>query len=159
MGASGEKMIKKSTYKILEEHTGKEIGISNWLEITQDRINAFAECTEDRLWIHTDEDKARKGPLGTTVAHGFLLLSLLTYFNLQNEILKAKYKMVVHYGLNRVRFLNPVKKGSRIRNRAVLKEVRKKGFRRVLILLENTIEVENETKPAMVAEVLALVYL
>lgn len=155
----GEKMIKKLTYKTLKEHTGKEIGISNWLEITQDRINAFAECTEDRLWIHTDEDKARKGPLGTTVAHGFLLLSLLTHFNLQNEIFKVKYKMVVHYGLNRVRFLTPVKTGSRIRNRTVLKETTKKGFKRVLILLENTIEVEDETKPAMVAEVLALVYL
>ena len=159
MDISGERMIKKMTYKSLVVHAGKEIGISNWLEITQDRINAFAECTEDRLWIHTDEAKARKGPLGTTVAHGFLLLSLLTYFNLQNEIFKTKFKMVVHYGLNRVRFLNPVRTGSRIRNRTVLKKVTKKGFKRILILLENTIEVEGEVKPALVAEVLALVYL
>lgn len=152
-------MTKKLTYKILKEHIGKEIGISDWLEITQDRIDTFAECTEDRLWIHTDRDRARKGPLGETVAHGFLLLSLLTHFNLQNDLFKTRFKMVVHYGLNRVRFLNPVRTGSRIRNRAVLQDVTKKGLRRVLIQLDNTIEVENETKPAVVAEVLALVYL
>lgn len=152
-------MTKKLTYNTLKEHAGKEIGISDWLEITQDRIDAFAECTEDRLWIHTNKDRARKGPLGATVAHGFLLLSLLTYFNLQNGLFKTRFKMVVHYGLNRVRFLNPVRTGARIRNRAVLKDVTKKGLRRALIQLENTIEVENETKPAVVAEVLALVYL
>jgi acyl dehydratase len=152
-------MSERLTYKHLKEHVGKEIGISDWLEITQDRINAFAECTEDRLWIHVDEERARKSPLGTTVAHGFHLLSLLTHFNLQNELFKAKFKMAVNYGLNRVRFINPVKSGSRIRNRAVLKEVTRKGLRRVVILLENTIEIEGEKKPAVVAEVLALIYL
>jgi acyl dehydratase len=151
-------MTKKLNYQTLKEHEGKEIGISDWLEITQDRIDAFADCTEDRLWIHTDQEKARKSPLGETVAHGFLLLSLLTYFNLQNDLFKTRFKMVVHYGLNRVRFLNPVRTGKRIRNRAVLKDVTKKGLKRALIQLENTIEVENEAKPALVAEVLALVY-
>ena len=98
------------------------------MEITQDRINAFAECTEDRQWIHVDEQRAKNGPLGSTVAHGFLLLSLLPHLNLKNEIFSLRSKMAVNYGLNQVRFINPVKPGNYIRNRAVLKDITKKGF-------------------------------
>jgi acyl dehydratase len=151
-------MAKKLSFKILKDFKGKEVGLSDWMEITQQRINTFAECTEDRQWIHIDEKKARKGPLKGTVAHGYLLLSLLPYFNFQNELFSYKFKMAINYGLNRVRFINPVKTGSRIRNRTVLKEVTKRGFRQVLLLAENTIEIEGELKPALVAETLALVY-
>jgi len=152
-------MAKKLTFKRLKEFTGKEVGLSEWMEITQDRINSFADCTEDNQWIHVDQEKARKSPLKGTVAHGYLLLSLLPYFNFQNEVFSLNYKMAVNYGLNRVRFIKAVKAGSRIRNRAVLREVTKRGFRQILLLSENTIEIEGEEKPAMVAETLALIYL
>ena len=152
-------MAKKLTFKRLKEFTGKEVGLSEWMEITQDRINSFADCTEDNQWIHVDQEKARKSPLKGTVAHGYLLLSLLPYFNIQNEFFSLNYKMAVNYGLYRVRFIKAVKAGSRIRNRAVLREVTKRGFRQILLLSENTIEIEGEEKPAMVAETLALIYL
>lgn len=154
-----EMVMKKLSLKQLQQMEQKEIGFSVWFEITQDRINAFADCTEDHQWIHIDADKARKSALGSTVAHSYLLLSLLMHFNLQNEIFKAPFKMVVNYGLNRVRFLNPVRPGDRIRNRAVLAKVTKKGFRKVLVQVDNTIEIEGQTKPALVAEALALIFL
>lgn len=145
--------------KTLESKLGAEIGLSDWFEITQERINAFAECTEDRQWIHVDEEKAARSPLGATVAHGYLLLSMLPYFSFKNEIFSARFKMAVNYGLNRVRFISPVNPGSYIRSRSVLKEITKKGFRKVLITVENTLEIKGDEKPALVAETLALIYL
>lgn len=145
--------------KKLRELIGKEIGTSDWLSITQERINAFAECTEDRQWIHIDIEKARKSPLKSTVAQGLLLLSFLPYFHQKNPLFRMKFKIAVNYGLNRVRFIHPVRPGDRIRNRAVLKEMMKKGFRRILLNIENTMEIEGEKKPAMVAELLILIYL
>ena len=152
-------MTEKLTLRKLKQYKGQQIILSDWMEITQDRINAFSECTEDRQWIHVDEGKAKKSPLGSTVAHGFLLLSLLPHLNLKNEIFSLRSKMAVNYGLNRVRFINPVKPGNYIRNRAVLKDITKKGFRKVLISVENTIEIKDQEKPALVAETLALFYL
>jgi acyl dehydratase len=145
--------------KDLESRVGQEVGLSPWLEMTQDRIDAFAECTEDRQWIHVDEKRARRGPLKSTVAHGNLLVSLLVHFNLENELFQQKFRMAVNYGLDRVRFLHPVRPGDRIRSRAVLKKTEKRGFRRVLVTVENTLEIEGVDKPALVAEVLALIYL
>jgi len=101
----------------------------------------------------------KKGPLGSTVAHGFLLLSLLPHLNLKNKIFIFRYKMAINYGLNRVRFINPVKPGNYIRNRAVLKDITKKGFRKILLSIENTIEIKDQEKPALAAETLALFYL
>jgi len=152
-------MTEKLTLKKLKQYKGREIGLSDWMEITQNRINSFAECTEDRQWIHVDEERSKKGPLGSTVAHGFLLLSLLPHLNLKNEIFSLRSKMAVNYGLNRVRFINPVKPGNYIRNRAVLKDITKKGFRKVLISVENTIEIKDQEKLALVADTLALFYL
>lgn len=152
-------MSEKLTFKTLKSLEGKEIGVSDWLEITQERINLFAACTEDKQWIHVDEEKAKKSPLKSTVAHGFLLLSLIPYFNLQFELFRTKYRFVVNYGLNRVRFLSPVRPGCKIRNRVVLKEARKRGLRKVLVRLINSLEIESEDKPALVAETLALFYL
>jgi len=145
--------------KLLQAKLGEEIGLSDWFEITQERINAFAECTEDRQWIHVDEKKAARSPLGATVAHGYLLLSMLPYFSFKNDIFSARFKMAVNYGLNRVRFINPVNPGSSIRCRSVLKVITKKGFRKVLVTVENTLEIKGEEKPALVAETLALIYL
>lgn len=143
----------------LKAMIGREVGLSDWLLIDQGRIDAFAAATEDRQWIHVDPERAARSPLGGTVAHGFLLLSLVPFFNFSNEVLQGRFRMAVNYGLDRVRFPQSVRAGSRVRNRAVLKKIEKRGFRRVLVTVENTIEVEGAAKPAMVADVLALIYL
>ena len=143
----------------LKAMVGCEVGLSEWFPVTQERIDAFAAATEDRQWIHVDPERAARGPLGGTVAHGFLLLSLVPFFNFSNEVFTGRFRMAVNYGLDRVRFPLSVRAGSRVRNRAVLKKIEKRGFRRVLVTVVNTMEVEGEAKPAMVAEVLALIYL
>jgi acyl dehydratase len=143
----------------LKAMVGREVGLSDWFVVTQERIDAFAAATEDRQWIHVDPERARRSPLGGTVAHGFLLLSLVPFFNFSNEVFQGRFRMAVNYGLDRVRFPHAVLAGSRVRNRAVLKKVEKRGFRRVLVTVGNTLEVEGADKPAMVADVLALIFL
>jgi len=150
---------KRPGLRKLKAMVGREVGLSGWLPITQERIDAFAAVTEDRQWIHVDPERAVRSPLGGTVAHGFLLLSLVPFFNSSNEVFTGRFRMAVNYGLDRVRFPHPVPAGSRVRNRAVLKRIEKRGFRRVLVTVENTMEVEGADKPAMVADVLALIYL
>jgi acyl dehydratase len=150
-------MTEALTQERLQKYSGKEIGLSDWMEITQERINAFAECTEDRQWIHIDPEKAKHGPYGTTIAHGFLILSLLVHLTSKIELFQSGIQMVTNIGLNQVRFLNPVLAGSKIRNHAVLRRAIAKGKERILITLENTIEIEGSEKPAMVAEVIALI--
>jgi len=144
------------TPRRLRSLVGKELGVSDWLSVTQERVDAFAECTQDRQWIHVDLEKAAAGPLGGTVAHGFLLLSLLPHFLGGSALFREGFKMAVHYGLNQVRFISPVRTGARVRNRAVLKGVERKGFRRMLASVENTIEIEGGSRPAAVAELLVL---
>lgn len=151
-------MAERLTPRKLKSHLGKELGTSDWFVMTQARINAFAECTEDRQWIHVDPERAAKSRLGGTVAHGFLLLSLVAPLVQQLPLFQMKFKMAVNYGLDRVRFVHPVRPGARIRNRAVLKDIQKKGFRKVLLKIENTLEIEREEKPAMIAELLVLLY-
>jgi len=143
----------------LKAMVGREVGLSGWFTVTQERIDAFAAATEDRQWIHVDAERAAQSPLGGTVAHGFLLLSLVPFFNLSNEVFTGRFRMAVNYGLDRVRFPHSVRAGSRVRNRAVLKKIEKRGFRKVLVTVENTMEVEGADKPVMVADVLALIYL
>jgi acyl dehydratase len=143
----------------LKARLGREVGLSDWFVVTQARIDAFADATEDHQWIHVDPARAAASPLGGTVAHGFLLLSLVPFFNFQNEVFQGRFRMAVNYGLDRVRFPHPVRAGSRVRNRAVLKRIEKRGFRKVLVTVENTVELEGADKPAMVADVLALIYL
>lgn len=150
---------KRLSPRKLKAMLGREVGLSDWFNVTQERIDAFAEATEDRQWIHVDPERAARGPLGGTVAHGFLLLSLVPFFNFENDIFSGRFRMAVNYGLDRVRFPHSVRAGSRVRNRAVLKRIEKRGFRKVLVAVENTIEIEGVDKPAMVAEVLALIYL
>ncbi len=152
-------MKNKLTVKTLQGWQGREIGLSEWIEIDQSRINAFADCTEDHQWIHVDEERAGKSPMKSTVAHGFLLLSLLPHFLSGSELYACDIKMIINYGLNRVRFISPVKSGSRIRNRAVLTEIKKQKRRKFLLTVECTIEIEGGSRPAAAAEVLALVYL
>ena len=152
-------MPERLTPRKLKAFVDKEIGVSDWFVVGQDRIDAFAECTEDRQWIHIAPEKAAKSRLGGTVAHGFLMLSLLSHFLKSIPLLQMKYKMAANYGLDKVRFITPVPSGARIRNRAVLREIRKRGFRKLLLKIENRLEIEGEEKPAVLAELLVLVYL
>jgi acyl dehydratase len=151
-------MLGRGPAAKLEALVGREIALSDWMTVDQARIDAFAECTGDKQWIHVDVERARKGPLGGTVAHGFLLLALLPRLGLTDAMaaLKIKIRCVVHYGLNRVRFVAPVPAGARVRNRALLKSFERKGLRRLLVTVESTLELEGASKPALVAETLVL---
>ena len=129
---------------------GKELGPSGWLEVTQARIDAFAEATGDHQWIHTDPARAAGGPFGATVAHGFLTLSLLPVL-FETGFAVDDVRMGVNYGLNRVRFPAPVHAGSRVRGRFTLRafEALEGGAQ---LTVESVIELEGSTKPACVAE-------
>ena len=152
-------MTTQLTLEKLKGFVGKEIGLSDWMEITQKRIDAFAEATEDRQWIHVNPFKAKFGPFRKTIAHGFLILSLLVHLTSRIELFQKGVKMMANVGMNRVRFISPVPSGSKIRSRTVLKDAVEKKEGKILITVENTIEIEGVEKPAVVAEVLDLVYL
>ncbi len=138
---------------------GTELHLTDWLAMAQDRIDAFADCTGDRQWIHVDRERAAAGPLKGTVAHGFLVLSLIPGWLQESAIFQSRFRMAVNYGLDRVRFVHPVRPGQRIRMRAVLREVRRKGFFRLLLKIECTVEIEGIDKPALVADLLGMVFL
>ena len=130
---------------------GREMGVTQWLEITQERIDTFAEATDDHQWIHIDRDRAqRESPYGATIAHGFLTLSLLTKF-LTAVIQLDDVRLAINYGLNRVRFPSAVRAGSRIRARIVLQSIRDVGESTEMIYVV-TIEAEGAEKPCCVAE-------
>jgi acyl dehydratase len=140
-----------------QELVGTEIGVSDWMEITQDRVNAFADATDDHQWIHIDPGKAAAGPFGGTIAHGFLTLSLTVTLSSQVEIDVGSPKMAINYGLEKVRFPAPVPVGSRIRARVGLVSVDDvQGG--IQVNRQVTIEVGGEDKPAMVAETVSRYY-
>jgi acyl dehydratase len=130
----------------------QEVGQSDWLAVTQEMIDAFADLTHDHQWIHVDRQRAaRESPFKTTIAHGFLTLSLVTHLHTQSVEVTGDRRMGINYGLNRVRFTNPVRAGARIRSRSAVKSVEDiPGGAQVTWLV--TIELENEEKPALVAE-------
>ena len=141
----------------IKQFVGQELGVSQWITIDQERINQFADCTDDHQWIHVDVERAKKeSPFGAPVAHGFLTLSLLVPLQGDVGIVPAGVAQVINYGLDRVRFMAPVKVGSRIRDRVVLLSVEEQDRGRVLLKTQNTIEIEGEKKPAMIAESLML---
>jgi acyl dehydratase len=141
----------------IHEFIGRELGISDWLTIDQDRIDQFAACTDDRQWIHVDVDRARReSPFGITIAHGYLTLALVARFGYEIGVLPADVSQAFNYGVERARFLAPVKAGSRVRARVELLGAEKKEAGRVLLTLRYTIEIEGESRPAMIAEILAL---
>lgn len=142
----------------LKESLGKEIFVSDWTEITQEQINQFADCTKDHQWIHVDLEKAAKGPFGRTIAHGFLTLSHIPFFSYQVPLKLEGALMSINYGLNRVRFLNPVPSGSKIRDRIVLSAIEEKSGNRLLMTQTHTIEIKGQEKPACVAETLAMIF-
>jgi len=136
----------------LKNFVGREIGVTEWLQVTQERIQQFAEATEDRQWIHLDAERAkRESPYGTTIAHGFLTLSLVGYLMKQAVQIQSGLRMAVNYGLNRVRFPAPVLAGSKIRGRFVLAAIQElpKGIEAVFSV---TVEAEGKEKPCCVAE-------
>ena len=135
---------------------GMETEPTAWFLIDQDRINAFADCTLDHQFIHVDPEAAKKTTFGTTVAHGFLTLSLLSHFSEQLQIGIEGVQMGLNYGLDKVRFINPVKVNSRVRARAKVMDVQEKHSGQFQLKLEVTIEIEGEAKPALVAEWLVM---
>ena len=140
---------------------GQELGVGPWLEITQDRVNAFAEATGDDQFIHVDPDRAAQTPFGGTIAHGYLTLSLLPFLSRSRVGVKVdlKEKMLINYGLNRVRFVSPVKVGSRVRLRTVLKAVDEISPNVYQLTNDQTVEIEGSERPALVAETLTRIYL
>jgi acyl dehydratase len=147
-----------TTLKLAElEGTGeRELGTSDWVEITQDQVNQFADATGDHQWIHVDPERAKQGPFGRTIAHGYLTLSLLP--QLMPQVMRIEDAVMgVNYGLEKIRFTNPVPVGSRVRLHAKLLGSDAKGGGR-LNRIGVQMEIEGEEKPAMVGEVLYLAF-
>jgi acyl dehydratase len=134
---------------------GQELGVSAWKAIDQRRVDTFADVTEDHQWIHVDVDRANaESPYGTTIAHGFLTLSLIPSMSKENYIVENA-KMGINYGLNKVRFLAAVTAGSRIRVRSELIDAAKVADDTVNLTVRHTVEIEGSTKPAAVADLIA----
>jgi len=140
----------------LASFVGTETGRSSWFPIDQDRIDRFAEVTEDRQWIHVDREAAASGPFGAPIAHGFLTLSLLSYLTTETAIAPSGAMMMINYGSDKIRYLNPVRVGSRIRAVSTLKDVSEKAPGQVLLTSTVVVEIEGEEKPALVADILSL---
>src|SRR5699024_1255470 len=134
---------------------GTDLGRTDWIEIDQNRIDLFADATNDHQWIHVDREKAAAGPFGAPIAHGYLSLSLLSHFSPQLLKVTEAPQMVINYGLNKVRFLQPVQVGSRVRDNAELTTV-KETPKGVLVTVTHTVEIEGEERPSLVAEALGL---
>ncbi|MCX6503053.1 MAG: MaoC family dehydratase [Microbacterium sp.] len=149
-------MTTTIAYADVPRLVGVDLGYSDWMEITQARVNTFADATEDHQWIHTDPERAKEGPFGTAVAHGFLTLSLL--IPLWSDLLEVEgVGSKVNYGLDKVRFVSPVPVGSRIRLTGVIADVAEVpgGYQ---LVVDVTIETEGGTKPAVVARSLQRLY-
>jgi acyl dehydratase len=142
----------------IRSRVGEEVGISSWLTIGQSRIDQFADATEDRQFIHVDPGAAGRTPFGGTIAHGFLSLSMLSRMAAEGMLVPDGIKMAVNYGLDRVRFIAPVKSGKRIRGRFRLDSVEEKAAGQLLLRHTVTVEIEGEEKPALTAEWLGLIF-
>lgn len=151
-------MIKVVPVAELANYIGQEFGPTDWVALTQDKIDQFAEVTLDKQFIHIDPVNAAKTPFGGTIAHGFLTLSMLAYFQTQANVIPAGTMMGVNYGLNKVRFLQPVKAGQRVRGRLKPLAFVNKAPGQILATYEMTVDIDGETKPALVAEMLAMFY-
>ena len=147
-----------ATLDEIRSHVGEEVGVSSWLLLDQARITAFAEATEDRQFIHIDPAAAAQTPFGGTIAHGFLTLSLLSRMAAEVMLVPQGLKMAVNYGLDRVRFLAPVKSGKRVRGRFNLDSAEEKAPGQWLLRHTVAVEIENEDKPALTAVWLGLMF-
>jgi acyl dehydratase len=137
---------------------GQEVGLSDWIAVDQARIEAFADATEDRQFIHVDAQAAAQTPFGGTIAHGFLSLSLLSRMAAEATLLPEGLKMAINYGFDRVRFLAPVRSGKRVRGRFMLDSAEEKAPGQWLIRHTVTVEIEGEEKPALTAQWLGLMF-
>lgn len=149
-------MVEIGSIEELRGWVGREVAVGEWREVTQERIDAFAEATGDYQWIHVDRERAaRESPFATTIAHGYLTLSLLPMMMHESVALRAPLAMTINYGLNKLRYPTPVKSGSRIRNRAALEslEPHAMGWQAVW---RQVVEIEGEEKPALVADAVML---
>ena len=143
----------------IKSRIGQEVGVSSWIEVDQARIDAFADATEDRQFIHVDPAAAAQTPFGGTIAHGFLSLSLLSRMGAEAMLVPEGMKMAINYGLDRVRFLAPVRSGKRVRGRFTLDSIEAKAPGQWLMRHSVTVEIEGETKPALSAQWLGLMYI
>lgn len=142
----------------LTSYIGKDLGHSDWMTIDQERVNQFAECTGDHQFIHIDEEKAKQTPFGGTIAHGFLSLSLLPVLSSGLLIRPEGLKMAVNYGLDSLRFIQPVRVGSRVRLQVSVVDVTEKNPGQWLVKARSTLEIEGQDKPAFIAEGLTLYF-
>ena len=142
----------------LKNYIGKALGHSDWLTVDQQRVDQFAECTGDQQFIHVDPEKAAQTPFGGTIAHGFLSLSLLSRMAADVMLVPDTTRMAVNYGLDRVRFLAPVRAGKRVRGHFTLDGVDDKAAGQLLIRQTVTVEIEGEDKPALTAQWLGLIF-
>jgi len=157
MTTAHETTTKPYTMATVQDFVGRELGVSGWVTVDQDRINQFAACTGDRQWIHVDVDRARReSPFGGPIAHGYLTLSLVAAMVMELGVIPPDAVTGLNYGLDKVRFVAPVKAGARVRTRATLIAAEPQKGGRMLIKLQCTLEIEGDTKPALVAEVLCM---
>jgi acyl dehydratase len=145
-----------ATIEDVKGQVGQELGVGDWHTVSQDQINTFAEATGDHQWIHVDTERAKDGPFGGTIAHGYLTLSLIPTLG-GGSLGIDGVKMGINYGLDRVRFVSPVPAGAKVRARRKLLEVTEgKGY--VQLKTEVTVEIEGQNKPACIAETLSRAY-
>jgi acyl dehydratase len=143
----------------IRARVGEEVGVSGWLAVDQPRIDAFADATEDRQFIHVDPAAAAQTPFGGTVAHGFLTLSLLSRMGAEAMLLPDTLAMAVNYGFDRIRFIAPVRSGKRVRGRFRLDSADEKAPGQILLRHHVTVEIEGEDKPALTADWLGLMFI
>jgi len=152
-----EARVSNLTLSNINDFVGRELGVSSWITVEQSRINQFADCTGDHQWIHVDVDRAkRESPFRSAVAHGYLTLALIAPLAMEIGVVPKDAAAGFNYGLDKVRFLAPVKAGARVRLRVVLVGVEPKDAGQLVIKTMNTLEVEGSDKPALIAETLAL---
>lgn len=151
-----ETLMRVVPVEEIADLVGQVTDTSDWFEIDQARINAFADATVDHQWIHVDEEAASEGPIGSTIAHGFLTLSLLPFLASAGTVVPAGMVMALNYGANNLRFLAPVPVGSRVRAVSTLKEFTERSQDRFLITVSIVVEIEGSETPALVVEALTL---
>ena len=149
--------IPNYTMATVQDFVGRELGVTDWITVGQDRIDQFAACTGDRQWIHVDVARARReSPFGGPIAHGYLSLSLVAAMVMELGVIPSDAVGALNYGLDKVRFVAPVRAGARVRLRASLASAEVRSGGRMLLKLQSTLQIEHETKPALVAEVLCM---
>lgn len=143
----------------IDDYIGKEVGVSEWMTVDQNRINQFADATGDHQYIHVDPERAAQTPFGTTIAHGFLTMSLMVEMGYEGSTKLENSVMGINYGFDKLRFINPVKVDSRIRGRFQLVSAEEKNPNQWLLKHAVTVEIEGEDKPALIAEWLGMTVL